>query len=178
MINNQMMEYYVRPWHLYSHSTTRTHSGLCRRSSKLAASHICYLLDHASVHEISALVTWFQYMLDISNYYGDLDPLYIFSHYGDIDPLYIFIMEILIYVYCTWWWPLMWYLVSCLFMAIVLLCIWDCYMYVHSCIIVLCWLGGWSSIWDPSSLHLWDGLIMYFGHRMTPLTSHIRGHLL
>ena len=29
-----------------------------------------------------------------------------------------------------------------------------------------------------SSLHFWDGLIMYFGHRMTPLTSHIRGNLL
>ena len=29
-----------------------------------------------------------------------------------------------------------------------------------------------------SSLHFWDGLIMYFGLRMTPLTSHIRGHLL
>ena len=50
--------------------------------------------------------------------------------------------------------------------------------YIQSCIIVLCWLGGWSSIWDPSSLQFWDGLIMYFGHRMTPLTSHIRGHLL
>ena len=50
--------------------------------------------------------------------------------------------------------------------------------YVQSCIIVLFWLGGWSSIWDPSSLHFWDGFIMYFGHRMTPPTSHIRGHLL
>ena len=50
--------------------------------------------------------------------------------------------------------------------------------YMQSCIIVLCLLDGWSSIWDPSSLHFWDGLIMYFGHRMTPLTSHIRGHLL
>ena len=47
--------------------------------------------------------------------------------------------------------------------------------YMQICIIVLCWLGGWSSIWDPSSRHFWDGLIMYFGHRMTPLTSHIRG---
>ena len=50
--------------------------------------------------------------------------------------------------------------------------------YMQSCIMVLCWLGGWSSIWDPSSLHFWDGLIMYFGHRMTPQTSQIRGHLL
>ena len=58
---------------------------------------------------------------------------YIFSHYGDHGPLYIFIMEILIYVYCTWWWPLMWCFLSCLFMAIVLLCIWDYYMYFQLC---------------------------------------------
>jgi len=45
---------------------------------------------------------------------------------GDHGPLYIFIMEILIYVYCTWRWPHMFYHVSCLFMAIVLLCIRDC----------------------------------------------------
>ena len=156
MTSNQTMDYYVQTQHLYLHSRACTHSILCRRLSRLVASLICYLLDCASVHEISALVTWFQYMSDISSYYGDLDPLYIFSHYGDHDPLYIFIMEILIYVYCTWRWPLMWYLVSCLFMAIVLLCIRDCYMYlqyVQSCIIVLCWLGGWSSIWDSSSLH-------------------------
>ena len=51
---------------------------------------------------------------------------YIFSHYGDHGPMYIFMMEILIYVYCTWLWPHMWYHVSCLFMAIVLLCIRDC----------------------------------------------------
>ena len=49
--------------------------------------------------------------------------------------------------------------------------------YMQSCIMVLC-LGGRSSIWVPSSLHFWDGLIMYFGHHMTPLTSHIMGHLL
>ena len=126
-----MMEYYVWPRHLYSHRRTCTHSGLCIRPSRLVAFHKCYLLDRASVHDISALVTWFQYMSDISSYYGDLDPFYIFSHYGDHDPLYIFIMEILIYVYCTWQWPLMWYLVSCLFMAIVLLCIRNCYMYLQ-----------------------------------------------
>ena len=125
------MDYYVRPRHLYSHSRTCTRSGVCIRPSRLVASTICYLLDRASVHEISTLVTWFQYMSDISSHYGDLDLLYIFSLHGDHDPLYIFIMEILIYVYCTWQWPLMWYLLSCLFMAIVLLCIRDCYMYLQ-----------------------------------------------
>ena len=131
MIGNQMMYYYVWPRHLYSYSRTCTHSVLCRRPFRLLAFHIFYVLDHATVHEISTLVTWFQYMLDISSHYGDLDLLYIFSHFGDHDPLYIFIMEILIYVYCTWLWPHMWYHVLCLFMAIVLLCIWDCYMYLQ-----------------------------------------------
>ena len=105
MTGNQTMDYYVWPRHLYSHSRTCTHSDLCRRPSRLVASLICYLLDHANVHEISALVTSFQCMSDIS------------SHYGDLDLLYIFIMEIPIYVYCTWRWPHMWYHVVCLFMA-------------------------------------------------------------
>ena len=60
--------------------------------------------------------------------------------------LYIFIMEILIYVYCTWRWPLMSYFVSYLFMAIVLLCIRDCYMYLqlyaelYHCTMLIGWL--------------------------------------
>ena len=58
MIGNQTMDYYVWPWHLYSHSRKCTHSGLCRRPSRLVASLIWYLLDRASVHEISALMTW------------------------------------------------------------------------------------------------------------------------
>ena len=85
MTGNQTMGYYVRPRHLYSHSRTCTHSGLCRRLSILVAFHICYLPYRSSVHEISALVMWFQCIPDIFNYYGYLDPLY------------IFIMDILIY---------------------------------------------------------------------------------
>ena len=38
------------------------------------------------------------------------------------------------------------------------------------------WMAG-SSTWF-FTLHFSDGLIMYFSHRITPLTSHIRGHLL
>ena len=117
-----MMDYYVWPRHHYSHSSTCTCSNLCRRLSILVASLICYLLDRASAHESSSLMTWFRYMSDIS------------SHYEDNDPLYIFIMEILLYVYCTWRWPLMWYFVSCLFMAIVLLCIRNCCMYLQLCV--------------------------------------------
>ena len=73
------------------------------------------------------------------------------------------------------------HIVSCLFMAIVLLCVQDFYMYsylyveLYHCIVLIGWL---VLPLGSSSLHLWDGLIMYFGHRMTPLTSHIRGHLL
>ena len=85
MTGNQTMDYYVWPQQLYLHSRTCTRSGLCRRPSRLVASPICYLLDRASVHEISALVTWFQYMSYISIHYEDLDLLYIFSHHGDSD---------------------------------------------------------------------------------------------
>ena len=95
----------------------------------VCASLICYLLNRAIVHEISALVTWF-HICQIFPATMEILLYYIFSHYGDHGPLYIFIMEILIYVYCTWRWPHMWYHVSCLFMAIVLLCIRDCYMYL------------------------------------------------
>ena len=144
-----MMDYYVWPRHLYSHSRKCTHSGLCRRHSRLVAFHIGYLVDSASVHEMSALVTWFRCMSDISIHYGDLDPLYIFIFHGDHDPLYIFIMEIMIYLYCIWRWPHMSYFVSCLFMAIVLLCIQNCYIYLQLCAefdhcIVL--LDGWFFI--------------------------------
>ena len=91
MTSNQTMDYYVWPWHLYSHSRTCTRSGVCRIPSRLVASIICYLLDSASVHEILALVIWFQRISYIFSYYGDLDPLYIFNHYGYFDLLYIFI---------------------------------------------------------------------------------------
>ena len=91
MIGNQMMEYYVRPRHIYSQSRKCTRSSLCRIPSSLVAFHICYLLDRSSVHEILSLMIWFQCISDIFIHYGDLDPLYIFSHYGDLDLLYIFI---------------------------------------------------------------------------------------
>ena len=175
------MDYYVQPRHLYSHSRTCTRSSLCRRISKLVASLKWYLLDRAGVHEISALVTSFQCMSDISSHYGDLDLLYIFSHFGDhgsfvylhhgdsdLCILYM-VMTTYVILYHAYSWPLYSYASG----TTICIC-----SYVQSCIIVLCWLGGWSSIWDPSSLHFWDGLIMYFGHRVTPLTSHIRGHLL
>ena len=50
---------------------------------------------------------------------------------------------------------------------------------------VICrdWLLYYTNGWlvlppGSSSLHFSDRFIMYFGHQVTPLTSHIRGHLL
>ena len=50
---------------------------------------------------------------------------------------------------------------------------------------VICrdWLLYYTNGWlvlppGSSSLHFWDGIIMYFGNHITPLTSHIMGHLL
>ena len=106
MTGNQMMDYYVQPWNIYSHTRTCTHSGLCRRPSILVAFHVCYLLDHANVHQISALVIWFQCISDIFINYGDLDPLYIFIHYGDIYLLYIFVYHTWHFVYHAYSWPL------------------------------------------------------------------------
>ena len=44
---------------------------------------------------------------------------------------------------------------------------------------LLYYIVGWL-VRPPgsSSLHFWDGFVMYFGHHVTPLTSHIMGHLL
>ena len=106
---------------------------------------------------------------------------YISSSFMEIMLLCIFIMEILIYLYCTWRWPHMSYFVSCLFMSIVLLCIRDCYIYLQLCaeLYHCIMLIGWLVLpLCSSALHFWDGIIMYFSHCMTPLTSHIRGHLL
>ena len=49
-----MMDYYVWPRHLYSHSRTCTRIGWCRILSRLVASLICYLLDHASSWDFSS----------------------------------------------------------------------------------------------------------------------------
>ena len=87
-------------------------------------------------------------------------------------------MEILIYLYCTWWWPHMSCFVSWT---------WPLYSYVSRTVVCTCshmqrylyYIVGWLVLPSgSSSLHFWDGLVMYFGHRITPLTSHIRGHLL
>ena len=61
---------------------------------------------------------------------------------------------------------------------------WPLYFYVSRTAICTCshmqiylyCIDGWLVLPpSSSSLHFWDGLIMYFGHRITPLASHIRG---
>ena len=168
MTNNQMMDYYVWPRHLYSYSRTCTRSVLCRIPSILVASLICYLLDRASVMGFqlswldSSLCQTFPATMEILIYYISSSILEIMvlciSSSCIFWSMYIVrgdehICDIMYHAYS---WPFYSYVSG----TAICTC-----SYMQSCIIVLCWLGGWSSIWDPSSLHFWDGLIMYFGHQ-------------
>ena len=179
MTGNQTIHCYVWPRHFYSHSRTCTHSGVCRRPSRLVASTICYLLDRASVHEISALVTCSSIC---QTFPATMEILicYISSAFVEIMvpcissswrfwSMYIVCGDdhICVIMFHAYSWPLYSYVSG------IAICICS---YRQSCIMVL--YGGWSSICVPSSLHFWDVLIMYFGHRITPLISYIRGHLL
>ena len=176
MTGNHTMDYYVWPRHLYSHSRKCTRSGLCRRLSRLVASLICYLLDHANVHEISALVTWFQYTPDISSHYGDLDLLYlrplwrswsfVYLHHWDFDICILYVAMTTYVISCIM--PIHGH---CTLMYLGLL-------YVFA---VICrdWLLYYTDGWMVLH-HSTSGMdfIKHFGHDVTPLTSHIRGHLL
>ena len=55
-----MMDHHVRPRYLYLRDGICTHSSLCRRPLRLVEFHICYLLVHASIHDMLALMTRFQ----------------------------------------------------------------------------------------------------------------------
>ena len=132
MTGNQTMDYDVRLRHLYSHSRTCTRSGVCRRPSRLVASTICYLLDRASVHEISALMicsstcqtfpaTMEILIYCISSAFVEIMVLCISSSWRFWS---IYIVRGNGHICC---------IVSFLFMAIVLLCIRDCYMYLQLC---------------------------------------------
>ena len=157
------MDYYVRPQHIYSHSSTCTRSGLCRRPSSFVAFYICYLFDHSSIHEIAALVIMILVFLVYIRY---------------IHLLWIS-WSIL---YCTWWWPHMkfvyhaysWTLYSyvsktaiCIFAV---MCI-DCSLY---CTYMSDWFFHLGLHYSTSGMDY----IMYFDHHVTPPTSHIRGNFL
>ena len=181
MTGNQIMDYYVQPRHLYSHSRTCTHSGLCRILPEWW--HLIYTTSLIVPVFMRFQLSWlnssicqiFPATMEILIYYISLSIMEIMVL--RISSSWRFLS---IYIICgdehTWHivyhaysWPLYSYVSE----TTICIC-----SYMQSCIIVLCWLGGWSSIWDHSLLHFWDGLIMYFGHHMTPLTSHIRGNLL
>ena len=158
MTSNQTMDYYVQPQHIYSHSRTCTHRGLYRRPLRLVEFHICYILDHASIHEMSALMIIFQCILDIFIHYGDLDPLYIVR--GDDHTWNLYIMPI--HGHCT------------LMYSVLLFVYLKSYAQIDHCIVLM---SGW---FFHLGLHYsTSGMdIMYFSHHVTPMTSHIRRHML
>ena len=145
MTGIQMMDYYVWPRHINSHSRTCTCSGLCRRPSSLVAFHIFYLLNRASIHEISALVILIL-----------------------VIPVYIRYLHLLwrswYIVYCTWRWPhdtlyIMHIHGHCTLMYPGLL-----YVFVVTC---KDWLLYCTDEWlvlqyGSSLLHLWDGFYNVF----------------
>ena len=77
MNGNHTMVHHVRPRPLYSHDGTYTSNDLCRRPSSLVAFHLCYLLDRASIHEISALMI---FILDSSVYHISSSTMEILIH--------------------------------------------------------------------------------------------------
>ena len=158
MTGNQTMVHHVRPRHLYSCDGTCTHSGLCRRSTRLVASHICHLFDRAIIHEMSSLMTRFQYIIRYLHPLWGYCSLYIV--HGDDHTWHLYIMPI--DGHCT-----------LMYMRLL-----HVYLHSHAEIehfIVL--MSGW---FFHLGLHYSTfGMdIMYFSHHVSPLTSHIRGHLL
>ena len=158
MTSNQTMVHHVRPQQLYSCDGTCTRRSLRRIPLSLVAFHICYLLDRASIHEMSSLMIIFHCII------GYIHPLWIFSSlyivHGNDHPWHLYCMPIhghytlmylgLLYVYL------------------------QSYAKIYHCILLM---RGW---FFHLGLHYsTSGMdIMYFDHHVTPLTSHIRGHLL
>ena len=108
--------------------------------------------------------------------------------------VYSIIMEILIYctssstleilIYCILYVAMTTHVTfckSCLFMAIVILCIWDCSMYLYSYAEIYHFFVLMSGWFFHMGLHYSSSgmyFIMYFSHHVIPLTSQIRGHML
>ena len=167
MTDNQTMDYYVWPQHLYSHSRTCTCSRLCRRLSILVA--FLYATSLIVLVFMRFQLSWFDSdVCQISSAFMEILVICISSSWrlwsiyivhGDDHTCHI--------LYHAYSWPL--------------------YSYVSRTAVCICshmqrylyYIVGWMVL-PPcsSSLHFWDGLIMYFGHRITPVTSHIRGHML
>ena len=156
MTGDQTMDHRVRTQHLYSHDGTCTRSGLHRIPLILVAFHATsFIVPVVKRCQLSWL-------------------------YSSVYKMSSSIMEILIH--CILYVVMTTHdiCISCLFMAIVLLCIWDCYMYIYShktrFIIVLYWWVDGSSTW-VSLLHFWDGYNLFWPS-CYPCDLNIRGHLL
>ena len=142
MTTNQIMDYHVWPQHLYSHDRTCTHNGLHRRPSRLVACHICYLLDRASIHEMSSLMTIFQYVIRY------LHPLWIscslYIVHGEDHTWHLYIMPI--HGHCT------------LMYSGLLHVYLQSHAEIYHCIVLMsgCFFPGYSL------LHFWDGYNLFW----------------
>ena len=94
---------------------------------------------------------------------------FVYIHHGDSDLCILYMAMTTYVIYCIM--PIHGH---CTLMYLGLL-----YVCVVMCRVVSLYYVDWvvGIPLGSSSLHFLDGLIMYFSHHMTPLTSHIRGHL-
>ena len=138
------MVHHVRPQHLYSCDGTCTSGYLCIIPLILVAFHICYLLDHASIYEISALITRFHCTLYVT---------YIFIQYE-----YLITLALMTYVYYAYSWPLYYYVSRTAMYTSYL----QSYVEIYHCIIQM---SGWifNLVLHYSSPR---NLIMYFSHHV------------
>ena len=116
MTNNQETVHHVQPQHMFSCDGTYTRGGLCIRHQILVAFRICYFLDHVSIYDISVLLTRVQctfFMYQISSFSMET------------------ILHCILYMVMTTHDICL----LCLFMAIVLICIRDFYVYFISALI-------------------------------------------
>ena len=169
MTGNRMMEYYVRPWHLYSHNRTCTHSDLCRRIS--AWWHSTYATSLIIPVFMRFHLSWFDsivchiYSASMEILIHCISSSWIFCILyivcGDDHTCHIlYIMPI--HGHCTLMYPGLLYAFAIA---------WRDWLLYYT--------DGWLVL-PPgsSSLHFWDGFYNVFRPSFSPLTSHIRGHIL
>ena len=95
---------------------------------------------------------------------------FVYLHHGDFDLSILYVAMTIHVIFCIM--PIHGH---CTLMYLGLL-----YLLAVMCKVsaLYCTIGWLVLPPGSSSLYFRDGLIMYFSHRMTPLTSHIRGNLL
>ena len=154
MNDNQTMIHHVQPRHFYSRDGTCTTSSFCRKPPSLVSFHICYLLNHASVHDISALVI---FIAESSVYQISSSTMEILIHcilYVEMtthDTLYI----MPIHGHCTLMYPRLLYLFAVICRALSLYC--TDWMVGSSTGLFITPLLGWTynvfrPSYDPSDL--------------------------